>query len=549
MSPGRHTPGPARRRGRRRRRAALLLVSLVALAPARGLHASSAEPDPGTDGAFLARVGEGHALLAADEAADALRLFDGALAIRPDSVPALQGRAAALARLERYGEAREALKRGLSACETCYALRVDLAVLYLAAGNKPWALRTLQPAPPPDSPAELTARRRALLALALADSGRGEEALDLLGPTRDAARGERDGEAPALARIARGKAELAAGEVRRARLSFARVRGSPFPWLDDIAEELVGITLEADRPARPFYAASAAVGVEYDSNALYEPRTGEPTGHGSAAAGRAFVRAALTLRAIDTARHLLAGDASFSRSFHFANENARQLDLTDFSGALRYAFRFVGGDADHTISLRYLFALSWLEGGSLLPDTERFIFLENHSGELGWTVSPADELRTQLTYLFQRRTFAEMARDAWVHQLTFSQTVLLADGAVRLSADLGLRFDDADADRYDLWGVSVGARVAAQLGAGIEGFGGVSYAFRDHYDSVCDFGAPPPEAERQDRVISADLGLGRLFFDGHLSLSLQYRYDRHASTAPTFDYARHRTTFLIGGRL
>lgn len=549
---------PGRRRAvRGALAAAWLVLVLVAPRPARAAAAPAATPDvpaPGVPAPVLAAVGRGLAALARDDFEGALAHFDAAVAAAPEHASAWHGRGAALARLGRHDAARDALKRALELSPDGYEIRLDLAVEYLAVGNRVWATRVLTPPPPPDAsgaPFALAARRDALLGLALVEQGRDEDALALLDPPGGvpAPRTEEDADPAALRALVVGRARLVGGRVHEALGAFAAVDPHTLdPHLRAAADDLLAIALEADNPEPGWVSASAAAGVEYDSNALYDPDL--PEAHGdSPAAGRTFVRAAVSLRPWNTGAHRLAGDAGFFRSFHFGNEDARQLDLTEVTGTVRYAHRFVRGTVDHTVQIRYLFALDLLEGGALLPDPERFVFLESHGAEAGWTLRPADWLETRVTYTLQRRLFAEMARDAWLNQLALGQTILLADGRLRLGVDLSGRIDTAERPRYDLGGALVGVRVAGRVPWGLELYARASYTHLRHPNSAGRFDAARPDTVRTDRVVDVAGGLGRTFLDGHLTAALQYRYNLHASTIPVFDYERHLVTLVLGGKL
>jgi hypothetical protein len=541
----------------------LLLVLLLAAPPPRAAAAPEGRAGD-LPAAALAAVGRGLACLARDDAAGALLAFDAATAAAPDAPDAWHGRGAALVRLGRGAEARTALKRALALCADaapagsadgagCYEVRLDLAVGYLVDGNRVWAARTLAPAPPADRP-ELAARRDALLGLALVETDRGDDALRLLAPAEESAEesagegGAADGPAAAAARdpelaawraLVLGRAQLGAGRVHDALRSLARVdRFSPDGRLRDAADDLRDLAFTATDPEPDLVSASAATGVEFDSNALFDPDEGAPASR--VAAGRSFVRAALTLRPVRTGAHRLAGDASFFRSLHFGNDEARQLDLTEVAASLRWAWRFALGATDNTVQLRYLFALDLLEGGALLPEPDRFVFLESHGGEASWLAAPTDTLELRLSYTFQRRLFAEQVRDAWLHQLTGSQTLLLADGRVRLTTDLAVRLDDADGQRYDLAGLLLGARAAVRIPWELEVFARASYAWHDYF--AC-------SGARTDHLVDVAGGLGRAFLDGHLTVAAQYRHGWHGSSLPAFDYARHVVTLTVGGGL
>jgi len=537
-------------------RVGLVLLGAAALltlpAPAAGQPAppaAAAAADGG--GPALEAVGRGLAALARDDAAGALTQFDAAIAADAQSAAAWHGRGAALVRLERREEARTALKRALELCPGCYEVRLDLAVAYLADGNRLWATRALAVDPPVDRP-ELMARRDALLGLALVETGRHEEALTLLEPEEGeaAAAAPADPELESWRSLVVGRARLTDGRIHDALGALAEAgRVSPDPRLRGVADDLLAIALQADNPEPGWVSASAAAGVEFDSNALYDPEL--PGGHEAhPGAGRAFLRAAVSLRPLNTGAHRLAGDAAFFRSFHFLDDDAPQLDLTEVATSVRYAWRFVAGPTDDTIQLRYLFVLDLLEGGALLPEPGRFAFMEAHGGEVSWQLVPADWLETRVTYTFQRRLFAELARDAWMHQGTVSQTFLLGGGRVRLSVDLSGRGDDADIGRYDLAGILAGARVACRVPPlEVEVFARASYTWLTYPDSAGRFDQALPHTGRTDHVVDLAGGVGRGFLDDHLTVALQLRYNLHASTIPAYDYDRYVVTAVVGGRL
>lgn len=494
----------------------------------------------------LAQIAKGRVALAKRQWMDARRAFRTALRSDPRCCGAHHG--LGVVELAR-GKPTKAIKSLKAALEHCAApaagARLDLAAAYLAAGNFPWALRTLDSLPDDLMPS-LRERRRILRGLALADGERADEAVALLEESVPV-----DGD-PALAgwrEYALARARLSSGEPRGARRALALAVQEPTTKpLSEAVEALMITALAVDNPDEGWFSASAATTVELDTNALYDPEIDATRDWPDPMAGRSSLRAALSLRPLNTGRHLLAADAAFLRSFHFGNERAKQLDLTEVQGILRYAVRLVDPSAEHRLETRYQFGVDLLEGGDLLPEPNRFVFLEAHGGALDWEVSPAESWSVRTRYTLTRRTFAEQARDAWAQELVTGPTFELWDRRLRLTAELGLRLDTARRARYDLWGLHGTVRGAARVVWKLETYAALTYAFRDHYDSRGAFDHEALGTSRRDHALTASVGLGLPLLSGHLLLALQYRYQAQISSISWYDYDRHVVAFLLGGR-
>ncbi|MBM4373277.1 MAG: hypothetical protein FJ098_16595 [Deltaproteobacteria bacterium] len=409
-----------------------------------------------------------------------------------------------------------------------------LAEALVHQGKHTWAIPILQPllaAEPRDSAA------RAILGAALMGMGDDDGLLSLGAdlppvPLDDPWWGVLEHQA--------GVAELRAGRDREARRRLGRLLASrPGHPFRDAAEAYLDLAWETGYRERAALRLDTSAGLQYDSNAAFEPLDGRLSPiQGSPAAWRGWLSAALRVPVYRGPRTTLGVNGAAYRSFH-STPAANDFNYTDFSGGAVLSRRMRWGDADASLEVAWQSRAGFLDGGPLLPEPGFFAFLENHSLAAGFRVEPSGELALALTGVGGYQRYAELARNNLAGGGLLS--LLWTPSPVDLSFTAsGIRREASGRgyDRYELSSrLTLGVALPWEVRISVSGGAG----YDDYTGSAGWFEAGPRRRDTRWEVRGA---LARPIVRG-LGVELQSGWTRRDSNVGTFAWERWTAGLML----
>ncbi len=298
----------------------------------------------------------------------------------------------------------------------------------------------------------------------------------------------------------------------------------------------------ASGPKPPIFSIGLSLTPLYDSNVIQEPEDLELTKDSPAAFGLDLA-IDMSLNLLRMPRHLLGADARVFRSFYFS-DTADDYNQTAFAGDPRYRFLFHGFGFDQQIEAGYSFRLSLLDGGPLVDEEDMYVYSESHAGWAKWLIKESDFGETFLRLSFGRYIFRHLARNNYGTQFRAGQSFFFLDSRLKVFAELGARFEDAERQDYDRWAIGPFAGLSGLLPWELGGALWLQYEYLDHYDSD---DSPSFKEHRKDHALGLGASLSRTFLDW-LDLGMSYKYSRNISSVDLYDYQRHIISLTVGGR-
>ena len=329
----------------------------------------------------------------------------------------------------------------------------------------------------------------------------------------------------------RAAAEFRVGEDRAARLRLARLlRERPLHPYRDEADRYLDLTWlyrYGDRPRAQF---NASAGIQYDSNAAFEPDQARASViEGDPAAWRGWLSASGRVPLLRGARTVVAANATAYRSFH-STAISNDFNYTDFSGGATLTHRMLWGQTDAALDLAWQSRIGLLDGGPLLPEPRVFAFLENHSLAAGFHLEPAEGLLVGLTGVGGYQQFAELPRNNWAGGGLLS--ILWTVGPADLVLSGSGLYREATGDGYDRYELTARLNLEFRLPWEVRVGGSGGFGYDDYLDSADWFEQGP---RRVDTRWDVRLTLGRPIAAG-FGLGLQGGYAQRLSTVGTFGY-------------
>lgn len=459
----------------------------------------------------------------------ALPLLQQAHALQPELTAAGHHLGLTLIRLGRSEQGRRVLKATVRQDPANPRLLMDLGLAYLAEGNLPWAVRSLQAARDlsPDS-----ATIRYHLGVALNRMRQAESAIDELNQASRLAGGP-DGE----------DVQLQLGLAYYLHQQWSKSRQVLDPLLgtsrSSSAGQLLRATYEAEGVGASWISAELGTGAVVDTNPLYEHEMTAPTALGPRITG------SLVLRPWVDAKTLIWGELAGARSFYFNSDSDSQTDAADASpsdlhAAAAYARRFSLAGHSAQLTASYALDLAFLDGSPPLAD-EHHIFLESHGGHLSLRWQRANGSATQIRYSLTRQAFADRPRTNWGNGLMAEYSRFLLANRIGLLSWLSLRYEAALSEDYDALspGVGVGLSYLAPLDLVL----GLRVGYEhDHYLHSSD--SPRWGTKRLDHSLDLTLEVGRRLPWG-MRLRAVYQRRDNLSSVESFDYDRNLVSLML----
>jgi tetratricopeptide (TPR) repeat protein len=499
-----------RRRGSWPHACAAILLSLAAASHA---HASARSE---------ALYAKGLVPFHSERWADALALFDQAVAADPDDALTTYYRGLARARLGRTEEAIADLERALAIRPDLPHAALDLGILYLGQDRYEQAELWLRRAHE-----EPTDRFGAAFFLGLTLYRAGDDS----GAHAFFAEALADPELRTSAAYYDALALLRLGETREANERLGEVAARPDTEIGVLAQRyLTGAPTGAVAAEKP-WAVYGDVGFGYDSNVVLAPNDGvieDTRGIDEKSDGRAVLAFGGRYRIYESD----VADATVSYDFH--QSLYFQIDEFDLQGhRVRMDVRSLFNPVQLGVSGYYDYYLldfdSFFQQGTAVP----------------WvTLFEGQVAATQLYYRFRSQDFLDDVfdpyRDAFNNAGGVRQYVLL--GAADRYMSVGYQYDDenpisSDGDDFQYGGHQIDARLHFTLLDWASGETG--YAFRrEDYENRNSRGGPPPSDRRHDNEHQVVLHLERPLTP-HFLLQADYLGRINDSNLDEFDYGRH----------
>jgi Flp pilus assembly protein TadD len=329
----------------------------------------------------------------------------------------------------------------------------------------------------------------------------------------------------------RAAAEFRAGDARQARVRLHRLLGSPAGHIyRDEADRFLDLTWLYSYGARTNPRIDLATGIQYDSNAAFDPSDPDLSVIEDApAAWRGWLSAAARVPILWGYRTVLQANAGAYRSFH-STALANDFNYTDFSGGLALSHRMVWGDRDAVLEVAWQSRIGFLDGGPLLPEPGFFAFIESHSGAAGFRVEAADGLLLGLTAVGGYQRYAELARNNYGAGGLLS--LLWTASPVTLAFTGSGMYREADSEGYDRVEAATRLSLDVQLPWEVRIGASGGFGLNDYLNSADWFEEGPA---RRDTRWDTKLTLARPIAWG-LGVELHGGYASRQSNVGTFAY-------------
>ncbi len=236
----------------------------------------------------------------------------------------------------------------------------------------------------------------------------------------------------------------------------------------------------------------------------------------------------------------LSGSVDLQQTLYFTEETD-DFSSTQASASLGPGYRFHLFNSPARLQAHYLFALTALKGGEQTTPDKAHVFMERHQGEVLGEWEPHDRFRLRAYYRGGIARYADMRKDASLHEFRVSVQGAFLQKRLKTMAGLGYKHEDARGDGFT-------RRVPLAI-LGISGL--LPYQFQGSLIAQCELGFHPQsldyygwEDERKDRIWSLDVTLSRPLIGSWLKAILNAHLVDHGSTVSRFDY--HRALYSLG---